>query len=143
MCVLFSCVALLAMGGVSKSRVRCARVGIAVCSHLVFLTMVVLGLVILFWYRYGTPPATVPLSPAPGVFADLRADNLSDAASYIWVQASDIHVRGPTAPSTQAFREFCSDVLPHLDPAFVLIPLPHASLCSRSHSHTHITGTSL
>lgn len=108
------------MSEVSKSKARCARVGIAVCSHLVFITMAVLGVIILFWHLYGAPPATVPLSPAPGVFADLRADALTDAASYIWVQASDIHVRGPTAPSTQAFREFCSDVLPILNPAFVL-----------------------
>lgn len=137
------------MGGVSKARVRCARAGIAVCSHLVFLTMVVLGLVILFWHRYGAAPAAVPLSPAPGVFADLRADTLSDAASYIWVQASDIHVRGPTAPSTQAFREFCSDVLPHLRPAYVSLSLlsvlflkPRISpALTRTHAHT--TGTLL
>lgn len=126
----------------------CVRAGIAVASHLLCITFVVLFVLVFCSYLYGSPPTQVPLRAlsAASAFANLSAESLSDAAAFLWIQPSDVHIRERDAASTEVFREFCTAVLPRVNPAFAA-PfyrlLPHtpprtsASPCAGCWLHTN------
>ena len=101
-----------------KKSVCCARVGICILSHLFLIVFLVMAILIIVNFSFGSPPKSVTLREIPpdSSFAGVSADNLSDAASYIWLQPSDIHIRDNHTNSVTCFREFCSSVLPYIKP---------------------------
>ena len=94
------------------------RAGIILCGNIVLITWLLLMALAIASFRFGSPATSVPLReiPSNSVFAGLSADNLSDAASYIWIQPSDVHIRENDSASTKAFREFCNSVVPYIKP---------------------------
>ena len=103
---------------VNKASLCCLRGAICLCSNVVVFIWIALIILIFQSYTFGSPPSQIALHeiPSDSAFKGLSADSLSDAASYIWLQPTDIHIRDNNSESTNAFRDFCKLIVPYIKP---------------------------